>query len=68
MARAAKSESSGAYLGYDAAGRLLFTSGASFTYFDYDGDKMIHERANGGSRITPRGAITLKFIVYPLAM
>ncbi len=40
----------GANLGYDGTGRLLFTSGAQFTYFDYDGDKLLHERASGGTQ------------------
>jgi hypothetical protein len=37
MARAARKVGGGTYLGYDNAGRLLFTSGAAFTHFDCDG-------------------------------
>lgn len=58
MARAYNNGASSADMGYDAAGRLLFTSGGGvgglFTYFDYDGDKMVHERSSGTQTILRR--------------
>ncbi len=45
------------YMGYDATGRLLYitnVTGSPLTYFDYDGDKLLHERANGVGAIFQR--------------
>jgi RHS repeat-associated protein len=44
------SRGKGAYLGYDAVGRLLFTANTGYTYFDYDGDKLLSERSNGSAQ------------------
>jgi RHS repeat-associated protein len=56
------SRGKGAYLGYDGAGRLLFTTNAAVTqttYFDYDGDKLALERNSGG------GAILRRYVYGP---
>jgi RHS repeat-associated protein len=56
------SRGKGAYLGYDGAGRLLALTNAATTqttYFDYDGDKLLAERASGG------GAILRRYVYGP---